>query len=210
MLPVQAYAFLDRCPVIPVLTIERIEEAVPLATALVNGGLSVLEVTMRTACALEAIEAIATSLPKAVVGAGTVLSPADATRALAAGAEFLVSPGTPNDIAAVFQAAPVPVLPGCSTVTEAMRLRERGFKVLKFFPAEACGGVGWLRGIGGPLPDLRFCPTGGIDAANAAKYLALPQVPCVGGSWVAPKAAVDARDWGRIEALARAAAALRT
>jgi 2-dehydro-3-deoxyphosphogluconate aldolase/(4S)-4-hydroxy-2-oxoglutarate aldolase len=208
MLPPDAYNFLTRAPLVPVLTIERIEDAVPVATALVNNGLPVLEVTLRTPCALEAIEAIATALPKAMVGAGTILSAADATRAQAAGAEFLVSPGTPNDLAAVFQASPVPVLPGCSTVTEAIRLRERGFRVLKFFPAEACGGIGWLRGIAGPLPDLSFCPTGGISQANAASYLAEPNVVCVGGSWVVPKASVAAGDMAAIGALARAAAGL--
>jgi 2-dehydro-3-deoxyphosphogluconate aldolase/(4S)-4-hydroxy-2-oxoglutarate aldolase len=200
---------LQTVPVIPVLTIERLEDAVPVAEALVAGGLIVLEVTLRTPVALTAIEAIATALPKAVVGAGTLLRPADVAMALAAGAEFLVTPGTPDDLAAALMTSPVPVLPGCSTVTEAIRLRERGFRTLKFFPAGACGGPAFLRGIAGPLPDLTFCPTGGIDASNARDYLSLPNVVAVGGSWITPRKAVEAKDWGAIAALARQAMTLR-
>jgi 2-dehydro-3-deoxyphosphogluconate aldolase/(4S)-4-hydroxy-2-oxoglutarate aldolase len=198
-----------RAPVIPVLTIERAEEAVPLARALVAGGLPVLEVTLRTPAALDAVAAIAAEVSEAVVGAGTITQARDITAAVKAGARFLVSPGAPADLAAALAEANVPVLPGCATVAEAMALAARGFTLLKFFPAEASGGAAWLKAIAAPLPDLRFCPTGGIDAGNAPAYLALPNVPAVGGSWVAPRDAVRARDYSRITQLAREAAALK-
>lgn len=197
---------LSRAPVIPVLTIERVADAVPLARALVAGGLPVLEVTLRTEAALAAIALIAEQVREAVVGVGTVTEPDDITRAVRAGAQYVVTPGTPDDLADALAKAAVPAVPGCATVSEAMALADRGFTVLKFFPAEASGGVGWLKAIAAPLPDLRFCPTGGIDARNAAAYLAQPNVVAVGGSWVAPKDAIAAGDFARITALARAAA----
>ena len=196
--PVDATSLVSQTPVIPVLTIERVADAVPLARALVAGGLPVIEVTLRTKAALEAIRAIA-----------TVVRVADIAAAVTAGAKYLVSPGTPPELAAALADAPVPVLPGCATVSEAMALSSRGFKVLKFFPAEASGGIPWLKSVAAPLPDVKFCPTGGIDARNAAAYLACPNVLAVGGSWVAPKDALAAGDFARITELARAAAALR-
>jgi 2-dehydro-3-deoxyphosphogluconate aldolase/(4S)-4-hydroxy-2-oxoglutarate aldolase len=198
-----------RAPVIPVLTIERVEHALPLARALVAGGLPVLEVTLRTPAALEAIAAIAREVPDAVVGAGTITTPGDIAAAENAGAAFLVSPGTPAELAEALARARVPALPGCATVSEAMALAARGFTMLKFFPAEASGGIAWLKAVGAPLPGLSFCPTGGIDGRNAAAYLALANVAAVGGSWVAPKDAVAAGDYARVTALARAAAELR-
>jgi 2-dehydro-3-deoxyphosphogluconate aldolase / (4S)-4-hydroxy-2-oxoglutarate aldolase len=202
-------ALLTRAPVIPVLTIERGRDAVPLARALVDGGLPVLEVTLRTAAALEAAQAIAAEVPEAVVGIGTVTDIPDIRQALDAGAKFLVSPGTSPPLAAALARVPVPVLPGCATVSEAMMLAALGFPVLKFFPAEVAGGVAFLKAVAAPLPDIRFCPTGGIDQRNAAAYLALPNVVAVGGSWVAPKDAVAAGDFARITVLTRAAANLR-
>lgn len=196
-------------PVIPVLTIERASDAVPLARSLAAGGLPVIEVTLRTAAALDALRAIVSEVPEAVAGIGTVLEPDDVARACGAGAKFLVSPGTPSRLADALAHAPVPVLPGCATVTEAMMLADRGFPVLKFFPAEPSGGARWLRSVAAPLPQLRFCPTGGIDASNAQAYLALSNVIAVGGSWVAPAGAVAASDFSRITTLAREASQLR-
>jgi 2-dehydro-3-deoxyphosphogluconate aldolase/(4S)-4-hydroxy-2-oxoglutarate aldolase len=196
--------------VIPVLTIEREADAVPLARALVAGGLRVLEVTLRTSVALRATEAIARSVPEAIVGVGTVTAAADVGRAVSAGARYLVCPGASPALAQALQEAEVPALPGCSTVSEAMTLAELGFFVLKFFPAEACGGIAWLKAVAAPLPELRFCPTGGIDQANLAAYLAVPNVVAVGGSWVAPKAAVAAGDFARVTELARLASGPQT
>jgi 2-dehydro-3-deoxyphosphogluconate aldolase/(4S)-4-hydroxy-2-oxoglutarate aldolase len=196
-------------PVVPVLTIERAADAVPLARALVAGGLPAVEVTLRTQAAIEAVRAIVAEVPDAIVGVGTVTRPIEVGRAVDAGAEFLVSPGTPADLAQALADAPVPALPGCATVSEALVLAAFGFPVLKFFPAEASGGVRWLRAISAPLPEIKFCPTGGIDATNAQSYLVLRNVVAVGGSWVAPPQAVAAADFAQIEALARAAAALR-
>ena len=196
-------------PVVPVLTIERLSDAVPLARALAAGGLSVIEITLRTPAALDAVRAIAAELSDVVVGIGTVTKVADIGRALEAGAQFLVSPGTPEELAAALVEAPVPVLPGCATVSEAMTLADLGFPVLKLFPAEPSGGVRWLKAVAGPLPEVRFCPTGGIDAANAASYLALRNVVAVGGSWVAPADAIAAGAFERITSLAKAAAQLR-
>jgi 2-dehydro-3-deoxyphosphogluconate aldolase/(4S)-4-hydroxy-2-oxoglutarate aldolase len=164
-------------------------------------------VTLRTKAALEAITIMA-DLPAAVVGAGTVTKPADIDTAIKAGARYLVSPGTPDDLATALAKSTVPVVPGCATLTEAMKLADRGFSTLKFFPAEASGGIGWLKSVAAPLPALRFCPTGGIDMRNAASYLALPNVVCVGGSWIAPKDAVAAGDFARVTTLAREAAGL--
>jgi 2-dehydro-3-deoxyphosphogluconate aldolase/(4S)-4-hydroxy-2-oxoglutarate aldolase len=201
---------LARAPVIPVLTISRLEDAVPLARALVEGGLPVLEVTLRTAIACDAIAAIAREVPDAVVGAGTVLNADDLARALKAGAKFIVSPGTPVALADALATCGVPALPGCATVSEAMTLARRGFQVLKFFPAEASGGLRWIKSVADPLPKLKFCPTGGITLQNAPDYLALPNIAAVGGSWVAPKDALASGDFARITALAREAAQLRT
>jgi 2-dehydro-3-deoxyphosphogluconate aldolase/(4S)-4-hydroxy-2-oxoglutarate aldolase len=200
---------LNSVPVVPVLTIERVADAVPLARALVEGELPVLEVTLRTQAALDAARAIIKEVPQAVVGIGTVTEIPDIRLALSAGAHFLVSPGTPPDLAAAMARVSIPALPGCATVSEAMALAAFGFPVVKFFPAEAAGGVAFLKAIGAPVPQLKFCPTGGIDARNAASYLALPNVVAIGGSWVAPKEAIAAGDFARITALAREAAALR-
>jgi 2-dehydro-3-deoxyphosphogluconate aldolase / (4S)-4-hydroxy-2-oxoglutarate aldolase len=193
-----------------VLTIERTADAVPLVRALVAGGLKVIEVTLRTKAAIDAVKAIAAEVPDCVVGVGTVTKVADIAAAIGADAKYLVSPGTPSDLAAALAEASVPVLPGCATVSEAMTLSARGFKVLKFFPAEASGGVAWLKSVAAPLPEAKFCPTGGIDGKNAAAYLACPNVLAIGGSWVAPKDAISSGDWPRITKLARDAAALRT
>jgi 2-dehydro-3-deoxyphosphogluconate aldolase/(4S)-4-hydroxy-2-oxoglutarate aldolase len=202
-------SLLGRTPVVPVLTIEDAAQAAPLARALVSGGLAVLEVTLRTAAALAAIKAIADAVPEAVVGAGTVIHAADIGKAVAAGARFLVSPGTTAALADAFAAAPVAALPGCATVSEAMALAERGFEVLKFFPAEPSGGLAWLKAVAEPLPRITFCPTGGVNIANAAAYLALPNVVAVGGSWVAPRSMIGAGKFDRIAELAREASALR-
>lgn len=204
-----AIALLTRAPVIPVLTIDSVDAAVPLARALCDGGLNVIEVTLRTQAALAAIADIAVEVPECVVGAGTVLRHVDAAFAIDAGAKFLVSPGTNAVLAETFTEIEVPVIPGCSTVSEAMVLADLGFTFLKFFPAEACGGAAWLKSVAAPLPNLRFCPTGGIDMRNARDYLALPNVVAVGGSWVAPKDVVAAKDFARITALAREASGLR-
>lgn len=208
-MPLDPTPLVAQTPVIPVLTIERAADAVPLARALVAGGLPVIEVTLRTKAALEAIKAIATEVPDCVVGVGTVTRASDIAAAIAAGAKYLVSPGTPSELAAALADAAVPVLPGCATVSEAMALAARGFKVLKFFPAEASGGITWLKSVAAPLPDLKFCPTGGIDGKNIAAYLACPNVLAVGGSWVAPKDAIAAGDFARITRLAREASRLR-
>jgi 2-dehydro-3-deoxyphosphogluconate aldolase/(4S)-4-hydroxy-2-oxoglutarate aldolase len=198
-----------KAPVIPVLTVERAADAVPLARALVAGGLPVIEVTLRTRHALDAVHAIAAEVPDCVVGVGTVTRNADIPAALSAGAKYLVSPGTPPALAAALCDAPVPVVPGCATVSEAMALMERGFTVLKFFPAEASGGIPWLKAVAAPLPGLKFCPTGGIDMRNAGAYLALANVISLGGSWPAPRELIAAHDFARITALAREAASLR-
>ncbi|MGG7645747.1 bifunctional 4-hydroxy-2-oxoglutarate aldolase/2-dehydro-3-deoxy-phosphogluconate aldolase [Rhodovulum sp. YNF3179] len=194
-------------PIVPVLVIEDADTARPLAEALVAGGLPALEVTLRTPAALEAIRAMA-EVPGGVVGAGTLLTPADVAAAKAAGARFGVSPGATDRLLDAAEAADLPLLPGAATATEAMRLLERGYDMLKFFPAEAAGGVRALKAIGAPIPQVSFCPTGGVTPRNAADYLALGNVVCAGGSWVAPADRVAARDWAGIEAAARDAAAL--
>jgi len=208
-MPLDPTSLVAQTPVIPVLTIERVADAVPLARALVAGKLHVIEVTLRTKAAIDAVKAISAEVPACVVGVGTVVKPADVAAAIEAGAKYLVSPGTPANLAAELADAPVPVLPGCATVTEAMTLIGRGFKVLKFFPAEAAGGTAWLKSVAAPLPEAKFCPTGGIDAKNLATYLGCPNVLAVGGSWVAPKDAIASGDWARITSLASAAAAAR-
>lgn len=202
-------AFARRAPVIPVVTIEDARRSIDLAQALVRAGLPVIEVTLRTAAALDAIAAMAKAVPDAVIGAGTVTRASHIADAVDAGAKFIVSPGTPARLAEALAEAPVPVLPGASTATEAMALADLGFEVLKFFPAEASGGVAWLKAIAGPLPHLKFCPTGGLDPKNAPNYLALPNVICVGGAWMAPAKAVADGDFATVERLAREAASLR-
>lgn len=203
-------ALLGKVPVVPVLTIDTADMAVPLARALHAGGLTALEVTLRTDAALAAIAAIRAALPDAIVGAGTVRSEADIAAALKAGAQFLVTPGTPPPLATALARGGVPALPGCATVSEALALAALGFRALKFFPAESSGGVAWLKSVAAPLRDLRFCPTGGIDMTNAPAYLALPNVFAVGGSWVVPRHALAAGDFDRVAALARNAAGLRS
>jgi 2-dehydro-3-deoxyphosphogluconate aldolase/(4S)-4-hydroxy-2-oxoglutarate aldolase len=199
---------LRRAKVVPVLTIAEVEGAVALARALLAGGLPVLEVTLRTPAALTAIERIAAEVPGVIVGAGTILGRDDATRAARAGARFLVSPGATDNVLAAMADTGLPALPGCATATEAMRLAERGVGIAKFFPAEQAGGVRYLNALGAPLPGFRFCPTGGISASNAARYLACPNVVCVGGSWVAPVNDVAVGNWARITGLSAAAARL--
>lgn len=202
-------AMLALAPVVAVVVIERVEHATPLARALVAGGIRAIEVTLRTPVALDAIRAIADEVEGACVGAGTVLRPADFEMAVRAGARFNVSPGSTDTLLAAADGIDVPWLPGAATASEALALFERGYRLQKFFPAAAVGGVEHLRSLAGPLPGIRFCPTGGIDAANAARYLALPNVVCVGGSWLTPRDLVAAQDWPAIESLARAAAQLR-
>jgi 2-dehydro-3-deoxyphosphogluconate aldolase/(4S)-4-hydroxy-2-oxoglutarate aldolase len=195
-------------PVVPVLVIESVATALPLARALVDGGLRVLEITLRTPAALDVTRAIAAEVEGAVVGAGTVLTAGQYEDAERAGARFVVSPGATDALLAAAAASAVPFLPGAVTASEVMRLLEQGYRFLKFFPAEPAGGVAYLEALAAPLPEARFCPTGGIDAVKARTYLSLPNVLCVGGSWVAPKDALAAGDWPRITRLARAAAAL--
>lgn len=199
---------IDGAVVIPVLTIEDAATAVPLAKALTLGGLKVLEITLRTDAGLPAIRAIAEAVPDAVLGAGTVLSAAQMREAADAGCRFAVSPGATPALLEAALAADLPFLPAAATASEAMRLAEAGCLRQKIFPAEAVGGLRLLKSLGEPLPDIRFCPTGGVSAGNARDYLALRNVVCVGGSWVAPKEAVAAGDWLRIERLARDAVAL--
>jgi 2-dehydro-3-deoxyphosphogluconate aldolase/(4S)-4-hydroxy-2-oxoglutarate aldolase len=196
-------------PVVPVMVVERIEDAVPLAKALYAGGLKVLEITLRTPCALDAIAAMVEALPAdAVIGAGTIITPKDLEAAIKAGSTFLVSPGTTPALIEAAKASLIPLLAGVATPTEAMNLYVQGFTHQKFFPAEAAGGVPMLKSIGGPLPQITFCPTGGIDLARAPSYLALPNVACVGGTWMAPKELMKAGRWDEIERLAREAASL--
>ncbi|WUG76923.1 bifunctional 4-hydroxy-2-oxoglutarate aldolase/2-dehydro-3-deoxy-phosphogluconate aldolase [Streptomyces sp. NBC_00457] len=201
-------SLLDLAPVIPVVVVQDAADAVPLARALVAGGLPAIEVTLRTPVALDAIRAIAGEVPDAMVGAGTVITPEQVNESIAAGARFLVSPGWTDVLLEAMRASGVPFLPGVSTTSEVVALLERGVTEMKFFPAQAAGGTAYLKSLAGPLPQARFCPTGGIGLASAPEYLALPNVGCVGGTWMLPEDAVAARDWGRIESLAREAAAL--
>lgn len=200
---------LGLAPVIPVVVVEDADDAVPLARALLAGGLGAIEITLRTPAALEAIQAVAHEVPDAVVGAGTVLTPDHAAAAAAAGARFLVSPGWTERLLDAMGGTGLPYLPGVATPSEVVALLERGVTDMKFFPAEAAGGVPFLRSLASPLPRARFCPTGGIDAARAPEYLALPNVGCVGGSWMLPKDLLAARDWAGVTALAKEATALR-
>ncbi|WP_019646693.1 bifunctional 4-hydroxy-2-oxoglutarate aldolase/2-dehydro-3-deoxy-phosphogluconate aldolase [Novispirillum itersonii] len=203
-----ALSVLRLSPVMPVIVIRDAARAVDLAHALVAGGIRALEVTLRTDAALAAIRAIRDAVPQAVVGAGTVCTPDQLAQAVDAGAAFAISPGLPSRLAAAGRSCGIPLIPGVATPTEAMEAQDQGYGVLKLFPAEAVGGKALLKAIGGPLPHLTFCPTGGIDAASAPGYLALPNVAAVGGSWLTPDAAVAAGDWAKITALASEASAL--
>ena len=196
-------------PVIPVLTVTRLADAAPLARALVRGGLRVLELTLRTDCALEAITAMRGVAPEAIVGAGTLTRAGDFAAAGRAGAQFAVTPGLTAELAVAAAAAPFPLLPGVMTPSELIAARAAGYMACKLFPAQQAGGLGMLKALAGPFPDHVFCPTGGVTRQNAAEFLALPNVLCVGGSWLAPQALLDAQDWAQIEQLARDAAALR-
>lgn len=202
-------AILGRAPVLPVLVIERAEDAVPLARTLAEAGLPVLEVTLRTDAALAAIERIAREVPDACVGAGTVLRPVDLAAVAEAGAEFAIAPGTTETLYAAARTSAIPFLPAVATAGEVLRGLEHGHRRFKFFPAAALGGPVALKAFAGPFPQVRFCPTGGIDADSAPQYLALPNVVTVGGAWMVPAEAVAARDWKRIGELARRAASLR-
>ena len=195
-------------PVIPVIVIDRLEDAVPLARALVTGGVRVLELTLRTPVALKTIEAIANEVEGAIIGVGTITRPEDFDASVKAGALFGVSPGLTQELIAAARDSSLPLLPGVMTPSDVIAARAAGFTELKLFPAQQAGGVGMLKALGGPFPELNFCPTGGIGAATAPDFLALPNVVCVGGSWLTPPDAVAARDWGRITALAQDAARL--
>jgi 2-dehydro-3-deoxyphosphogluconate aldolase/(4S)-4-hydroxy-2-oxoglutarate aldolase len=200
---------LQRAPVVPVLSIERLDDAVPLARALADAGLPVLEVTLRTEVALDAIARIVREVPNAIVGAGTVLSAADLAAVNQAGAAFAISPGATEALYAAAQGSPIPFIPAIASASEIMRGLDHGHRRFKFFPAVAAGGLAALKGFAGPFAAVKFCPTGGIDAATAPAFLALPNVITVGGSWMVPVAALGARDWDRIGALAREASLLR-
>jgi 2-dehydro-3-deoxyphosphogluconate aldolase/(4S)-4-hydroxy-2-oxoglutarate aldolase len=193
---------LDVAPVIPVVVVEDVATAVPLARALLDGGVPIIEVTLRSAPALDAIRAIAAEVPELLVGAGTIVSAEQAAAAVDAGARFLVSPGSTDRLLDALQDTGMPFLAGCSSPSDMLRLLERGITEAKLFPASAVGGVELLRAVAGPLPQLRFCPTGGITAASAGDYLALPNVGCVGGSWLTPAGAVRAKAWDEITRLA--------
>ncbi|MFM7848428.1 MAG: bifunctional 4-hydroxy-2-oxoglutarate aldolase/2-dehydro-3-deoxy-phosphogluconate aldolase [Rubrivivax sp.] len=196
-------------PVIPVIVLHQVDDAVPVAQALLEGGVRVLEVTMRTPVALRCMEAIARAVPQAIVGAGTVRSAADARAALAAGARFAVSPGYTGALGAACREIGLPLLPGVATASELMAAQDAGHDFVKFFPASAAGGIPMLKALSGPFPDVNFCPTGGITPQNARDYLSLPQVKVCGGSWLTPQDAVQARDWTRITRLAQETADLR-
>jgi len=196
-------------PVIPVIVIQRLEDAVPLAQALVAGGVRVLEVTLRTPVALAAMEAMARAVPEAIVGAGTLRTVADVVAAKNAGCQFGVSPGYTDAMGAACQAQDLPLLPGVSTASEVMQANAAGYGFLKLFPATAVGGVNLLKALAGPFPDVAFCPTGGITPESAPQFLALPNVKVCGGSWLTPADAIEAGDWARITRLAQATHALR-
>ncbi|MET0680042.1 MAG: bifunctional 4-hydroxy-2-oxoglutarate aldolase/2-dehydro-3-deoxy-phosphogluconate aldolase [Burkholderiales bacterium] len=204
-----ALAVMRTGPVIPVIVIGDLAQAVPLAKALVAGGVRVLEVTLRTAAGLDAIKAIARDVPDAIVGVGTVTAPEDFAEARAAGARFAVSPGLTPALADAARQSGLPCLPGVMTPSDVIAARAAGFRELKLFPAQQAGGLGMLRAMHGPFPDVVFCPTGGVTEETAPEFLSLPNVACVGGSWLTPKSAVDAGDWGQVTRLAARAAALR-
>ncbi|MCL4134605.1 UNVERIFIED_CONTAM: hypothetical protein GTU68_004922 [Idotea baltica] len=195
----------ELAPVVPVLIVQDIDTAADLGNALIAGGLPVLEVTLRSDCALDAIKAMS-ELKGGVVGAGTLITPQDVKNAVAAGAQFGVSPGATDILIDACEAEGLPLLAGAASATEAMRLLERGYTMQKFFPAEAAGGAPLLKSLASPLPQISFCPTGGVSLSNAKSYLDLPNVRCVGGSWVAPGDAIKAKDWSKVQEIAHAAA----
>ncbi|PSJ63379.1 2-dehydro-3-deoxy-phosphogluconate aldolase [Kumtagia ephedrae] len=205
----QLLSLLDGQPVIPVLKIDDVDDAVPLARALARGGLRAVEITLRTAGALECIRRAATEVPEAIVGAGTILDAAQFDDAAKVGSRFIVSPGITHDLLLAASRSDVPLLPGAITPAEIMTARDAGLDFLKFFPAEQAGGAAFLKALASPFAGIRFCPTGGVSRNNVQDYLGLPNVVCVGGSWVAPDNLVRAKDWTAIEALAREAAGLR-
>ncbi|MBC7770448.1 MAG: bifunctional 4-hydroxy-2-oxoglutarate aldolase/2-dehydro-3-deoxy-phosphogluconate aldolase [Phycisphaerales bacterium] len=207
--PLQPEDVLRLSPVMPVVVIDDAAHAVPLARALLAGGVKTIEVTLRTAAALDAIGAIAAEAPEMIVGAGTVLTADDLTAAIAAGAKYALSPGATTKLMKAAHKAAIPFIPGVATASEVQRGIERGFRCFKFFPAEQLGGVSALKALAGPFPSIRFCPTGSITAEKAPDYLALDNVLCVGGSWIAPAEKIHAGDWATIESAARQAAALR-
>lgn len=202
-------SLIDRVPVIPVVVVDDVATAVPVARALVDGGVPVIELTLRTPVALEAIRRIAAEVPEILVGAGTVVEPGQAEQAAAAGAQFLVSPGSTPTLLDAMADSGLPHLPGVATVSEILALLEAGYSEMKLFPAEVSGGTGFLGAVASPLPQARFCPTGGVSPANVDGYLTLPNVGCVGGSWITPRDALAAGDWGRVRDLAAATATLR-
>ncbi|MGZ4441960.1 MAG: bifunctional 4-hydroxy-2-oxoglutarate aldolase/2-dehydro-3-deoxy-phosphogluconate aldolase [Nocardioidaceae bacterium] len=195
-------SLLDRVPVVPVVVLHDVAHAVPVARALVDGGLPVIELTLRTPVALDALERIATEVPEILVGAGTVVGPDQAKQAQSAGAQFLVSPGATDPLLDAMHETGLPFLPGAGTVSEVLRLLERGLTELKFFPASASGGAEFLKALASPVPQARFCPTGGITASTAPSYLSLPNVGCVGGSWITPADALASGDWEKVRSLA--------
>ncbi len=201
---------LDAASVIPVLEVAALDQAAPLAKALAAGGLRVIELTLRTDCALDAVKAMKDAAPDLIVGMGTVRNVGDIEQSIAAGAEFLVTPGTSARLLSALADCGAPALPGVATASEAMTAYEAGFAAMKFFPAEPAGGLAYLKSLGGPLPGIVFCPTGGISADKAPEYLSLANVACVGGSWIATKAMVSGGDWAAIEANARRAASMKS
>jgi 2-dehydro-3-deoxyphosphogluconate aldolase/(4S)-4-hydroxy-2-oxoglutarate aldolase len=203
-----ATSVLNVSPVIPVVTIEDPRHAVPVARALADGGVGIIELTLRTESAMTSLQLIADEVPEILVGAGTVLTPAQADAVVAAGAQFIVSPGVTPSLLDHLLTLGVPVLPGVATVGEVMQVLERGLTAMKFFPAGPAGGPDYLAAIGAPIPQVQFCPTGGVSIATAPKYLALPNVSCVGGSWLTPRAAIENEDWREITQLARVTASL--
>lgn len=208
--PLTAHDVLDAASVIPVLTVEDLEDSAPLAHALAAGGLKVIEATLRTAAGLDSLRQMKAAEPGLLIGMGSVKTPDDAHRASEAGADFLVTPGVTPALIEALAALEIPALPGSASASEAMTLLDAGFSAQKFFPAEAAGGVAYLKALSGPLPMVRFCPTGGVSPDNAHEYLALKNVACVGGSWIASAAAVADKDWDGIQARASAAAALQS
>jgi 2-dehydro-3-deoxyphosphogluconate aldolase/(4S)-4-hydroxy-2-oxoglutarate aldolase len=203
-----ATSLLRVSPVIPVVTIDDPRRAVPVARALAEGGVGIIELTLRTENALTSLKRIADEVPDIIVGAGTVLTPAQADAAVAAGAQFLVSPGVTPSLLGHMLTLGVPILPGVATVGEVMQVLESGLTAMKFFPAGPAGGPDYVAAIGAPIPQVQFCPTGGVSLSSAPAYLALPNVSCVGGSWVTPRGAVENEDWQQITRLAREAAGL--
>ncbi|MAD02647.1 bifunctional 4-hydroxy-2-oxoglutarate aldolase/2-dehydro-3-deoxy-phosphogluconate aldolase [Pseudoalteromonas shioyasakiensis] len=200
---------LSSAPVVPVVVIEKLEDAAPLARALYNGGLKALEITLRTPIAAEAVKLMKEAVPEAYVGTGTVVDKATFNASVEAGADFMVSPGVNDELLALAKESDIPFLPGAATPSEVMKLASQGFKFLKFFPAEAAGGTAMLKSIGGPLPQVTFCPTGGISLETAPNYLALKNVICVGGTWMLDKQLIENKDWQAIEALARQASEVK-